>query len=96
MEINRNQYLLAGLVILLLGAQFRAVESFTLTPDCSQFVAKQLKKTGVAKARPAVAGPVGAVGGVGRAIQPPEWLGWALVSIGGVLILHSLAMRRPG
>jgi hypothetical protein len=31
-----------------------------------------------------------------KTIQPPEWIGWCLMSIGGVLILHSLAMRKPG
>jgi hypothetical protein len=31
-----------------------------------------------------------------KVIQPPEWLGWCMMSIGGVLILHSLAMRKPG
>ena len=29
-------------------------------------------------------------------VVPPEWLGWATVSVGSVLILHSLAMPRPG
>jgi hypothetical protein len=31
-----------------------------------------------------------------RTIRPPEWLGFALMSIGGVLMLHSLAMKKPG
>jgi hypothetical protein len=31
-----------------------------------------------------------------KVVQPPEWLGWCLMSIGGVLVLHSLAMRKPG
>ena len=29
-------------------------------------------------------------------VRPPEWLGWSLMSIGAVLILHSWAMKKPG
>ena len=31
-----------------------------------------------------------------KVLQPPEWLGWCLMSVGAVLILHSLAMKGPG
>ena len=30
-----------------------------------------------------------------KTVRPPEWIGWCLMSVGGVLILHSLAMPRP-
>ena len=29
-------------------------------------------------------------------LHPPKWLGWSLVSIGSVLVLYSLALKRPG
>jgi hypothetical protein len=30
-------------------------------------------------------------------IHPPEWIGWMLISLGSVLVLHSLAMPKgPG
>jgi hypothetical protein len=31
-----------------------------------------------------------------KRIRPPRWLHYALLSIGGVLMLHSLAMKKPG
>jgi hypothetical protein len=31
-----------------------------------------------------------------REFKPPQWLGWALMSVGSVLVLHSLAMPKPG
>ena len=29
-------------------------------------------------------------------VKPPEWLGWCLLSLGAVLVLHSWAMPKPG
>lgn len=97
MEINRNQYFLAGMVLLLLGLQFRFVDHFVLNERASQFVAQRLNQTSTADA-----GDGGlSQGGQpiirnSKTVHPPEWLGWVLISMGSVLILHSLAMPRPG
>ena len=97
MDITRNQYFLAGLVLLFLGGELLSVESFTLTPEFTLFLAKQTNH------------PIASVNAVtetlvpnsGSAIPPktlvpPEWLGWSLVSFGSVLVLHSWAMKKPG
>jgi len=90
-EINRNQYFLLGLVLLFLGIQFRLVDSVVLTPDFSRFLSQRFgqKSTNPVAFLPA-AGPA-----VAKTVRPPEWLGYSLMSIGSVLILHSLAMKRP-
>jgi hypothetical protein len=95
-EFNRNQFFILGLVLLFFGIQLRMVETFVLNEKSSRFLAERLN--------PALADGSGAVRSfmpsIGptprRTIRPPEWLGWALVSIGSVLILHSLAMKKPG
>ncbi len=101
MEFNRNQYFMIGLVLLFLGIQFKMVESYVLTEDAAKFVAKRLGKdkpdpnAGVVQqsfASAAMASPAPQY----RTFQPPTWLGWALISVGAVLILHSLAMGKPG
>jgi len=95
MDITRNQFLFAGLVLLALGLQFRAVESFELTPDLTQFLAEQTGhplasvNASTAMLNPSQK-PVAA-----KTVRPPEWLGWALVSIGATLIMHAMAMKRP-
>jgi hypothetical protein len=33
---------------------------------------------------------------VKRNVRPPDWLGWSLLSLAAVLILHSWAMKKPG
>ena len=30
-----------------------------------------------------------------KTVVPPDWIGWALVSLGSVLILHALALPKP-
>ena len=97
MEINRNQWLIAGLVLLALGIQFRLVESFVLTPQFTQLLAEGTGNRAAAAAetttsllQPFQDQPV-----IKKTVVPPEWLGWALLSIGGVLALHSMAMKKP-
>ena len=93
MELNRNQYFFLGIVILLMGLQLRMVSAFILTEDATRFLAEHTQSS-AENAAFSVASELGA--GSRKVIRPPEWLGWCLISVGSVLILHSLAMRRPG
>lgn len=94
MELNRNQYFFVGIVLVLMGLQLRAVSSYTLTPEATRFLAERSKGSAADGAMLALSTDLGA--GPKKVIQPPEWLGWCLMSVGGVLVLHSLAMRKPG
>jgi hypothetical protein len=96
MDFNRNHYLLGGLVFLLLGIQFRYTESMVLTPQCTRFLAERSNNPAVAvtNAMDALVGTETLV--PPKTVYPPDWLGWALISTGSVLILHSLAMKKPG
>lgn len=95
MEINRNQYFLIGLVLLFLGLQVRMVESYVLNERTSHFVAERLKL--VASNSESSDGFMPAAGPAPRrTVRPPNWLGYAFISVGAVLILHSLAMKKPG
>jgi hypothetical protein len=99
MDLNRNQIFMAGLVVLLLGVQMRMVEVFVLNERSTQFIAQRiqaLKGNEVASTSDlptlfASQGPVAR-----HRLEPPKWLGWVLVSVGSVLVLHSLAMKKPG
>lgn len=97
MELNRNHYLGIGMVLLLLGLQFRYVDSFQLTEATTKVLAKRMKKESVV-----AQSPLAAIFGqtkptdVQKTVRPPKWLGWSLISIGGVLVFQSLGMRKPG
>ena len=96
MDITRNQFFFAGLLFLMLGGQLRMVDTVDLTPEFTQFLAE---RTGH---------PLAAVNDmsqsltqsdkplVKKTIRPPDWIGWSLISIGSVLVLHSWGMKKPG
>jgi hypothetical protein len=96
MELNRHHYFFIGVLLVFLGIQFRTVEAYVLNEKSTQFLVEKLGSTPVQEVStmrqffPA-AGPMPR-----KTIRPPEWLGWCLISVGGVLILHSLAMPKPG
>jgi hypothetical protein len=94
MEINRNHWMMIGLVVLALGIQFRAVDSFVLNAKTTEMIAKRLNRTNAVTTvfMPAVPSdsPMS-----GRVITPPRWLGFMMISVGVVLCLHSLAMAKP-
>ena len=96
MDITRNQFFFAGLVCLLMGGQFQMIDSIELTPNFTQYLAE---RTGH---------PLAAVSATGqtltqskdpaakKSITPPDWIGWSLVSLGSVLVLHSWGLKKPG
>ena len=96
MDLTRNQFFFAGIACLLVGIQFRVIDSFELTPQLTQFLAE---RTGHPLASVnAAAGALTQSDKVmaRKSVQPPEWLGFSLISIGAVLVLHSFGMKKPG
>jgi len=92
MEFNRKHYFLAGLVVLFVGIQMRMVDSFVLSSESTRFLAQRFQNApgaGIARMTPSGSS------GPRKTLHPPEWIGWALISLGSVLVLHSLAMPRP-
>ncbi len=95
MDINRNQFFLAGVLIVLLGAQFRMVDSFVVTPGVAKMASKRRSgPTPATRLSIQTLVPINKPAPT-RTVRPPEWLGYSLLSVGAVLVLHSLAMRKP-
>ena len=96
MELNRNHFFLIGMLLLFVGGQLRWVESFVLNDKLTQFLHQQMKAADAPPATPFQTAMISSAPVSRRTITPPRWLGWSLMSIGAVLILHSLAMKKPG
>ena len=96
MEITRNQFFMAGVVLFLLGVQFLQIESVELKEQIATFIAERTDHPliSVSSQTPALTPLTGAA--INRVIHPPEWLGWMFLSFGIVGILHSLAMPKSG
>ena len=95
MDVTRNQLYFVGLVLLFVGIQFRLIETITLTPEVTRFLAERTQHPAVA-AVDAMDALVGSETPIPpKTFPPPDWLGWSLLSLGGVLVLHSLAMPKP-
>ena len=96
MELNRNQFFLIGLVILLIGVQAHYVHSIELTPNTVKLLAN---KTGhpMSAAINATDDMTGSETSVApsKTLVVPEAFGWSFMSIGAVLVLHAFAMQKP-
>jgi len=94
MDLNRNQYFLAGLVVCLLGIQLRLVDTFVLNERATQFLARRIPQIASTSEKATLLASSPLV--TRQRVHPPNWLGWSLVSVGSVLILYSLALKKPG
>ena len=102
----RERLFLIGIILLLLGIQFRRVESYTLTAPVSRIVQERMEKArGGASALAGIKGgydsysttamtsmPMLNAGGE-MTFSPPRWLGFSFVSVGAVLILTCPCFR---
>ena len=96
MDISRNQYFLMGLLLLLLGVQFLLTETFVLNPHVTAYLAEKTNHPAAAlNATTAAFAPAIERAGT-KTIKPPDFVGYLLSSLGVVLILHSLGMKKPG
>ena len=101
MELNRNHYFMIGIVALLVGIQFRMVDAYVLTEEASKVVTKYVKNAKAEQRQqnpPTLfffSEPPPILIPKQHKWHPPKSIGWFLVSGGAVLILHSLAMKRP-
>lgn len=93
MDLNRNQFFFMGLIILLIGLQVHFVSAYVLNPEATRILAE---RTGNAAATSGLLTVTsGTAAAPRKVLEPPDWLSWCLMSIGSVLVLHSLAMPKP-
>ncbi len=95
MEISRNQWFVIGFIVLFIGIQFRLIHSYTLTPEATKVLAKQMKHP-VAATDDAMAGLLGGGGTAipGKVLVPPEWIGFSLISVGAVIFLLCITQKN--
>ena len=85
--MNRNQYMALGTVLLLLGLTVFKVETVTLTEDSTRFLAQQMEQP-----EQTLVSTVP----VKKTIAIPAWPRFLIISLGTILMLHAVAMQKPG
>lgn len=93
MDFNRNQLFLVGLLLLLFGVQFRLVETFTLNQPTTKFLANRFQEPSDAPLQSMFTNS--SMNIPGKVVKPPLWVGYSLISIGSVLVLHSIMLPKP-
>lgn len=101
MSITRNRYFLAGILLVLLGIQFRMIDSFVLKEPASKVLARFDKTKPVADNNssgmssmlsqyyPKPEQPK-------NRIRPPRWMGLAMITFGAVISCHALVIPKHG
>jgi LPS O-antigen subunit length determinant protein (WzzB/FepE family) len=94
MQMTRNRYFLIGILLILLGIQFRMVESFVLNAPTTRALAKMTKNTPVADNNFMSTVLLQVYPTPTKRVSPPRWLGLAMIAIGAVVVLHAISMPK--
>jgi hypothetical protein len=93
MDIDRNRYFMFGVILFLLGLQFRLVDSFVLNESSTRALHKFAQSSKIADSNVATNLYVD-VGNPKKSVKPPNWVGFVLLTVGGVMSLHAMVLPR--
>jgi hypothetical protein len=96
MEWDRYRYFTLGVVLFLLGIQFRTVESFVLNEPSTRALHRFARQSQIASNDGLTDVYMSVAQSPKKTIHPPSWLGWALLTAGGVISMHALVQPKRG
>jgi hypothetical protein len=94
MSMYRNRYFLAGVLLVLLGIQFRMVDSFVLNESATRTLARVTKKTSVADNSSMSSIMMSIYPNPRKRVEPPRWLGLSMITVGAIISCHALAIPK--
>ncbi len=97
MDIDRNRYFMFGVILFLLGLQFRLVDSFVLNENSTRALHRFAQRSKIADnnlATNLATNVYMQVGTPKKNLRPPNWLGFVLLTVGGVMSLHAMVLPR--
>ncbi|WP_238388734.1 hypothetical protein [Roseimaritima ulvae] len=92
--MDRNRYFLIGMLLILIGIQFRMVESFVLNEQTTRVLAKVTNTKPVASSDMMSSLLMQVYPAPTKRIAPPRWIGLAMIAVGAVVSLHAIAIPR--
>ena len=93
MDIDRNRYFMFGVILFLLGLQFRLVDSFVLNENSTRALQRFAQRSKIVDSNLAT-NVYMQVGSPKKNLRPPNWLGFVLLTVGGVMSLHAMVLPR--
>lgn len=93
MDIDRNRYFMFGAILFMLGLQFRLVDSFVLNESSTRTLHKIAQQSKIAENNVA-ANMYMEMGTPKKTIKPPNWVGFVLLTAGGVMALHAMVLPK--
>ena len=94
MSMYRNRYFLAGILLILVGIQFRMVDSFVLNESASQALARVSKSATVADNSSMSSMMMAVYPTQTKRVEPPRWLGLAMIAVGSIVACHAIAIPK--
>ena len=92
-SMYRSRYFLIGVLLILLGVQFRMVDSFVLNAPATEMLTTVTEKVKVASTSNSslftrlYRSPT-------YRVTPPRWLGLAMIAVGAVISFHAMSVPR--
>ncbi|MFO0923791.1 MAG: hypothetical protein U0905_15025 [Pirellulales bacterium] len=94
MEFDRNRYFMVGVLLFLIGIQFRMIDSFVLNESSTRALHRIAKNSQIASNNVATNMYMQVAPSPKKTVKPPNWLGWALLTVGGVISLHAMVLPK--
>lgn len=94
MKMSRNRYFFIGVLLLLLGSQFRMIDSFVLNEPTTRALVKMTQKQPTNPSESFSTFLMQVHPKPTKRVHPPRWLGLAMIAVGSVVSLHALVIPR--
>ena len=94
MEMTRNRYFLIGVLLVLLGTQFRMIDSFVLNEPTTRALANMSRNNAPTTGDSFSSFLMQVHPKPTKRVHPPRWLGLAMIAVGSVVSLHAIAIPR--
>lgn len=93
MSKYRHRYFLLGILLVLLGVQFRMIDSFVLNEKATRVLAK-VTQTKVASESTFGSWMSVVSGPPMKRVTPPRWIGLVMIAAGAVICFHAFSIPK--
>lgn len=94
MNLDRNRYFMFGVILFLLGLQFRLIDTFVLNESSTRALHRIAQRSQISDRNIGTDVYMQVAPSPKKSVRPPNWLGFVLLTVGGVMSLHAMVLPR--